>query len=274
MPASSRVDEALASNLPRSLGRNEKRALLQRAAAAEHVLLLLDYDGTLVPFAARPELARPDAALIELLRALAAAPRFEVHVVSGRPRQNLEDWLGALPLGLHAEHGLWSRLCGGDWRLAATVESSWQARALSVLEQFVSCTPGSFIEQKTASLAWHYRRCDPESGERQARELKLDLAHALGNAPVAVLAGNKVVELQPRGVHKGTVTAAVCGAAPGAFVIAAGDDETDENLFAALPRGAVSLHVGSRPSKAHYNLRHHRAVRRLLQALADSASAV
>jgi trehalose 6-phosphate synthase/phosphatase len=114
--------------------------------------------------------------------------------------------------------------------------------------------------------------CDPEYGEWQARELKIHLAHALSNVPVAVLAGNKVVELQPHGVHKGSVAVALCEAAPDALVIAAGDDETDENLFSALPPEAVTIHVGSRPSKARFSLPDHRAMRRLLQALAAVGS--
>jgi trehalose 6-phosphate synthase/phosphatase len=61
------------------------------------LFLLLDYDGTLVPFAPTPDLAEPDDKLILLLQELAARPLTEVHMVSGRSRETLERWLGALP---------------------------------------------------------------------------------------------------------------------------------------------------------------------------------
>ena len=86
-----------------------REALARRLAETDALLLLLDYDGTLVPFAATPDLARPDPGLVSLLGAAAARPDTEVHVVSGRARDALEHWLGHLPVWLHAEHGFWSR---------------------------------------------------------------------------------------------------------------------------------------------------------------------
>ena len=61
-----------------------RKALLMRLQEAEDLLLLLDYDGTLVPYTPTPELARPDATLLELLEELTRRPGTELHVVSGR----------------------------------------------------------------------------------------------------------------------------------------------------------------------------------------------
>ncbi|HSE97348.1 MAG TPA: bifunctional alpha,alpha-trehalose-phosphate synthase (UDP-forming)/trehalose-phosphatase, partial [Blastocatellia bacterium] len=72
---------------------------------AERLLLLLDYDGTLVPFAVTPELAPPDDELKELLRKLAERPSTSLHILSGRTRSTLEKWFGDLPVALYAEHG-------------------------------------------------------------------------------------------------------------------------------------------------------------------------
>ena len=85
--------------------------LAARLQAAPGLFLLLDYDGTLVPFAPTPDLAEPDDELILLLQELAARPLTEVHVVSGRSRETLERWLGALPIAPHRV-GSWS----GDHR--------------------------------------------------------------------------------------------------------------------------------------------------------------
>ncbi len=78
-------------------------ALAARLRSAERLVLLLDYDGTLVPFARSPDLAAPDRPLRDLLGALAAKPGVRVHVVSGRRKEPLERWLGDLPIALHAE---------------------------------------------------------------------------------------------------------------------------------------------------------------------------
>jgi trehalose 6-phosphate synthase/phosphatase len=244
--------------------------LLARLVKAEHLVLLLDYDGTLVPFARAPELARPDEEVLELLGRLAALPRTRVHVVSGRTRETLAGWLGHLPLHLHAEHGLWSREAGAsEWSGGYGGAAEWRAQAQAILEDFAANTPGSLVEEKTAGLAWHWRASDPELGARQARELQLHLTELLANSPVEILPGSKVIELRPHGVNKGRVVEhALGGAPPGTAVLAIGDDRTDEDLFAALPAHAIAIHVGARASRAPYRLAGVVETRRLLRDLA------
>ena len=140
-------------------------ALAARLRSAERLVLLLDYDGTLVPFARSPDLAAPDRPLHDLLGALAAKPGVRVHVVSGRRKEPLERWLGDLPVGLHAEHGYWSRMAP-DWPWVAMtdVSVSWKPDVRRILDQATATTPGALVEEKTASLAWHYRMAEPELG--------------------------------------------------------------------------------------------------------------
>ena len=174
------------------------RAVTTMTSAAS-LVLLLDYDGTLVPIAATPDLAQPDRALCELLTRLAARPGTQVHVVSGRGQDVLDEWLGALPVGLHAEHGQWSRAPGGAWACREQPPDTWRARALEILEDFAARTPGSLVEEKRSGLAWHCRMADAEYGLAQANELKVHVSSLLSNAPVEVLSGDKVVELRPYG---------------------------------------------------------------------------
>src|SRR5262245_24552727 len=116
--------------------------LVGRLQAAPALVLLLDYDGTLVPFAPTPEAAAPDAELIGLLRGLAARPRTEIHIVSGRTRETLESWLGALPIGLHAEHGLTSRAPGAHtWRSTSLPPQGWRPTVLALMRSFAARTP-------------------------------------------------------------------------------------------------------------------------------------
>jgi trehalose 6-phosphate synthase/phosphatase len=243
-----------------------------RLKEARQRVLLLDYDGTLVGHAPRPELAGPDPELKALLERLAALPGTHVHIVSGRMKETLEEWLGALPVSLHAEHGLWSRSGpGAPWRMLEGVQPEWKELARPLLERFTSRVPGSFVEEKTASLAWHYRLVDPGFGAWQSRELRLKLAEVLGQSPMEVLPGEKVVEVRPRGVNKGRVVArALEGVEPGALAAAFGDDRTDEDLFAALPEGALSVHSGGKMSRASYRASGPAEVRKVLAALLEA----
>ena len=246
----------------------EVQAVSERMRQASGLALLLDYDGTLVGIAETPDLARPDDALKELLGVLARREGTAVHVVSGRSRDTLEGWLGDLPVHLHAEHGHWSRQPDGTWTGREQPPDTWRRRAMEILEDFAARTPGSLVEQKRSGLAWHYRMADPEYGPAQANELKVHLSSLLSNAPVEVLSGDKVVELRPHGSNKGRIATEVLqGLPPGTLVVGFGDDRTDEDLFAALPPQAISVHVGPQTSIAGLRVESVADVRRLLRAL-------
>jgi len=250
--------------------REELDALALRMRVADPLLLLLDYDGTLVPFAKTPDLAAPDRPLLELLAALAAKPGVSVHVVSGRRRETLERWLGALPIGLHAEHGYWSRT-GPErtWTAADDVSLAWVPRARAILDAVTAVTPGALLEAKTACLAWHWRMAEPEVGAERAEALARRLQEATEGEAVRLLKGDKVLEICARGVGKGRVVERLLrdGSHPLPMAVAMGDDVTDDDLFRALPPGGISISVGFRPSAARYRVDHPRAARALLQRL-------
>lgn len=238
-------------------------------------LLLLDYDGTLVSFGNVPRLVGPDPSLLELLGRLAELPQTAVHVASGRDRETLEAWFGQLPLGLHAEHGAWSRgRPDQPWIRFGEIPREWKEKLRPILEVYSRRTPGSFLEEKSAALAWHYRMADPELGQLRANELTHLLRATFANAPLEVLQGEKVVEVRPHGVNKGLVVGpAMALAGPEATVVAVGDDRTDEDMFAALPPGGIAIRVGAEESRAPYRLEDVAAVRRFLWALLAEASA-
>ncbi len=239
-----------------------------RAREAVDLTLILDYDGTLVPLAPLPELATPDADLTSLLVALSARPATRVHLASGRRWEDLDRWFGALPLHLHAEHAACHRPPGGAWAGVPGAPPAWKHAIRSVMAEVSHDTPGSLIEEKTASLAWHHRTVEAELGLHRLRELEARLEPLLGAHDLTTLHGLKVLEVRPRGPGKALAAArALVDAPPGTIVVAVGDDRTDEDLFAALPPTALTVHVGRGASRAGLRLPDPAAVRRFLRAL-------
>ena len=238
---------------------------------ADDLLLVLGYDGTLVPFASAPELSKPDEDLLVLLRRLAARPRTEIHVVSGSSRDVIEQRFGDIPIHLHAEYGFWERVKGAVvWEGGEVPVQEWRDQVLQVLENFTARTPGSLIEEKTVSVAWHYRMAEPEFGAFQANELTLHLSQLLSNEPVEIVTDDKLIEVRQTGVDKGIVVPRLLAQSPpGVFVVAMGDDRNDEELFAALEGRGTTIHVGGGTSMADVRVPSIDAARRLLASLVD-----
>ena len=198
---SSFLDELDAGDHSPTTAPGDFEALQQAATEARArgpLTLFLDYDGTLVEFAARPELAVPDPALLENLRLLAEEPGIDVHIVSGRPRDFLEHWFGSLPVGLHAEHGLASRSAGEPhWTIAPLGNTNWQSRVQMLLKRFAAQVPGTLVETKAHSVAFHYRQVDAEFAKHIVSEIRLHLTEMLSQSSATVLSGNRVLEVRP-----------------------------------------------------------------------------
>jgi len=255
----------------RSLTGKVHATMLQQYQAATRRAFMLDYDGTLVPFVDDPRKARPDQELIDLLCRLPEDPANEVLIVSGRPRRDLEAWFGHLPVALAAEHGVWLRPKRADWRMLKAITTDWKDRVRPILRLYVDRLPGAMLEEKEFSLAWHYRRAEPELGSLRAQELFDDLAEYTRNVDVQVLVGNKVLEIRNTGVTKGSAALQWMAGNPPEFILAIGDDWTDEDLFRVLPPTAFSVRIGLAKTAARYHLTSHTAVRRVLRELADAS---
>ncbi len=144
-------------------------------------------------------------------------------------------------------------------------------RVADLMERFSDRLPGSFVERKEVSVAWHWRRADPEIGGAREAELVEALHALLRGAPLEVLRGKRVVEVRGAGAHKGGAARRWLGRAAYDVVVAAGDDATDEDLFAALPPGAWSLRVGLGESRAGFNVDDPADLRQVLEHPAGPA---
>jgi trehalose 6-phosphate synthase/phosphatase len=247
--------EGSPSAQPRPL---DTAAAVAAYAQAGRRLLLLDYDGTLVPHVSRPEDAAPPPELGRVLEALASRAGNCVVLISGRSRTDLEKWFGGQRgLWLVAEHGALVRRAGsGTWEpLRPGASRAWKQRVRPVLEHFVDRTPGSFIEEKEYSLVWHYRMSAPKFGDWLAHELVAMLEQMLAETELRATRGHKTVEVKPGWLHKGTIRERIdAELGPVEFRFAVGDDRTDEDLFAALDDKSWTVHVGEGHSRARFSL--------------------
>jgi len=230
-------------------------------------LLLLDYDGTLAPIQPTPERAAPGPELLETLTRLATLA--EVVVVSGRPRETLQAWLGHLDVGFVAEHGAWVRDRDGRWTAQGTLSADWKPAVRDLMERYADRLPGARIEEKEFGLAWHYRQAEPDLAALRTQELTDHLIDLTETSELRVMPGHKVVEVRPAGTSKGTACLAILTRGY-EFVLAMGDDTTDEDLFRVLPPTAYSVRVGMTQSHARYNVADQSEAIGLVETLASA----
>ncbi len=245
----------------------DRRALIARYRSARRRLLLIDYDGTLVSFARRPDAARPSPGLLEVLARIAHNQDTELVLVTGRPRATMVEWFADPAIQIVAEHGAWVRRSpGNEWKLTHQLRTDWKQKVLPILREAADRLPGAFVEEKDYSVVWHWRPAEPELGMVRAQELADMLMQLTANMDVVVMPGNRNVEV--RDVHISKAQAALEFVRDQDFVLAVGDDTTDEDMFRALPPNADSIRVGLVATHARFNVPGYEDVVALLTKIA------
>ncbi len=240
------------------------KSVKEKFDKSEDRLIFLDYDGTLVGFNPNPEESKPDAELREILSKLTADKKNKIVIISGRDKETLFKWMGDYKLQFVAEHGAWIRENGGNFKTITKIDDSWKEEILPVLEDYVNRTPGSFIEHKDYSLVWHYRKVETGLGEVRTRELTSHLKYITGNRDLQVMEGDKVIEVKNSLINKGKGAAYLLDKNKSDFIMACGDDTTDEDTFMAMPKSGITIKVGSSASAAKYSVTSYTEIRKLL----------
>lgn len=232
-------------------------------------LFFLDYDGTLTGFCNNPESAVPDKSLLRLIEKLASDRMNRIIIVSGRQKEQLENWFGELNVDLVAEHGCVIKRAG-KWDDSNHVKDDWKNEIRDILNQFTEWTTGTFIEEKSFSLAWHYRQTENRLGMHRSRELINHLKHITAGKNLKILDGDRVIEIKNAEVNKGRACMSYLkGNTDDCFVFAAGDDWTDEDMFSVLNPRAFTVKVGSNVSLARYTVKSFKDIRSVLKSFVE-----
>ena len=235
-------------------------------------VIFLDYDGTLVPFSRIPELAIPDVPTLRHLHFLTEDPKNRVVIISGRAKDFMEERLGDLAVFLIAEHGAFQKAPGGPWECTIDPDQTWKDGIRPVMHRYLDRCNGSYLEEKVSALAWHYRNAPVEIGPVRAKELTEELRTLVAHEnKLQVLDGNKVVEVKRTGYDKGLAASKFIASGESDFILAMGDDKTDEDMFRSLPASAITIRIGLTASLAKYNLVNQRDVARFIGRLLQSS---
>ncbi|WP_436418476.1 bifunctional alpha,alpha-trehalose-phosphate synthase (UDP-forming)/trehalose-phosphatase [Petrimonas sulfuriphila] len=216
-------------------------------------LILLDYDGTLSPFVKNPEDAVPSKELLNLLKKMTADKKNKVVINSGRNRQVLDKWFKGIDLDFAAEHGAFFKE-NHKWHKNVQEKITWDDEILRIIEHTIDKTPRSRMEIKDSSLVWHYRNVDVWLAELRQKQLINALMGPASRLNLQIVPGNKIVEIKSPDFNKGSEVKRLLGKNNYDFILAIGDDTTDEDMFHALPPGGVSIKVGHFSPAAKYRI--------------------
>jgi trehalose 6-phosphate synthase/phosphatase len=245
------------------------------------ILLISDFDGTLVPLASSPSDVLLQEETKNLLRCVDQQSNLQLIVLSGRGPESLENLLvqDDLHLALGACHGAylytpeikeWSQPLAADF-------IKWKKRVMDLLTIYSARTPGSFLEDKGHAITWHYRNAPTEFAQFLANKLHLELEEAHKAYPIQVSLGKKTVEIKSLHANKGIFIRQWLRNQEyqPEVILAIGDDRTDEDMFDYLQNQSEIPHycikVGEGPSLAGHHIQEQNQVNQFLRNLTQCA---
>ncbi len=255
----------------RFLSPGSRLKIIKKYKESHHRLFLIDYDGTLVPNHLKFKQAYPSQDVIHTIDLLNQDPKNKLVIVSGREKHILGAWFKNIKVDLIAEHGAWLRKGSNKWKTIEPLKKEWKDQIRPILELYTNRTPGSFIQEKEYSLVWHYFETDPSFGRTRAMELMDSLTYLTSNLNLEVIHGEKVIEIKTAGINKGITAYQWISEKKWDFILAIGDDWSDEATFSHLPEKAYSIKVGQGISESKYNIHSSTEVRALLKELAKKS---
>ena len=230
---------------------SEKNKLIEKLKLSNNKLMILDYDGTLVNFRDKPELAIPNDNLIEILDSLSNIDGLDIAIVSGRNKLFLEDNLGNLNISIIAEHGHFFKESNKNWINLGNIDKVFLNDIHAIFQSFSDRTPGTFTEKKESGLVWHYRKTDPELASERVVEIETVL-NSLLTDQFQILNLDKAIEVTSRKFDKGSALNELTKNKNYDHIVCIGDDITDENMFKNLEENSTTIKVGIKKTHARF----------------------
>ena len=249
----------------------ELRDALRRIAQTEHLLVALDFDGTISPIVDHADDARPLPRSATAFAGLAALPRTTTALISGRALASLRA-VASPPVDtlLIGSHGAEAWLGPGSAELTLDEDQrALLAEVRGILEEIVEQAPGTLLEDKPAGVVLHTRLATPDVADDAVAAARAVLQDRRG---VFLKNGKRVLETSVVNASKGegvTFLRQITGATA---VLFAGDDTTDEDALARLEPGDVGVKVGLDFTQAQYRVEAPVHVAELLETLLQERS--
>eukprot|EP01062_Namystynia_karyoxenos_P060490 TRINITY_DN520_c0_g1_i3.p1 TRINITY_DN520_c0_g1~~TRINITY_DN520_c0_g1_i3.p1 ORF type:complete len:1189 (+),score=333.31 TRINITY_DN520_c0_g1_i3:150-3569(+) len=207
-------------------------------AGAATRLLLLDWDGCMVPLVPLSKTQDPKRIeeAISIVGRFCSDPANMVYILSGRTREQMEEIAGEMKVGLICENGAFVRLHDDpEWLTLSGMPSLWKRPVHELLCDYSDRCPGSIVEQKDATLTWHWREADHEFASWMEKDLTVQLHARMQEHPFTCFSGRRALEVTPQGCSKANAVGWLLeGPCHPDFVLAIGDDRGDEELFKQL----------------------------------------
>lgn len=225
---------------------------------AQRLLLLFDFDGTLVPIRLRPTECHLEPVVTHHLGALAKLKHAMVGIVSGRHLGELRQRVGLDGLVYVGNHGLEIEGPGFELRQSRDAGASEHLELL-VSEVGLALTdiPGAWVEHKELTATVHYREVEPLAVPLVIETVQRVAAQSIEAGHLVLRNGRAIVEVRPAiGWNKGSavrwLALRVTETNPAPLVLYFGDDDTDEDVFQQFP-DSITVCVGlDRPTAANY----------------------
>jgi trehalose 6-phosphate synthase/phosphatase len=230
--------------------------IIERYKNATNRLILLDYDGTLVNFTSIPNTAILTEEITMIIRKLVRNPNTELFIITGRSHNDIDRFLNHIPINIIAEHGAIIKK-DGQWKNQIKVSNKWKKTIIPILNEISTTCTGSYVEEKSFSLTWHYRNAEPGVGYSVSRELIYLLEKVIHPINLKVLDGNKIVEVLSDKTGKGKAVKNLFEQNNYDFILSIGDDATDEEMFEFFLNKSVAFTIkvgeGSTSAKSKLN---------------------
>lgn len=246
----------------------------------KRIIFFCDLDGTLAPIVSHPKDVKISNSTIDLLQSISEKKNCEFVVVSGRDKEFLEEQFLDYDFNfpLVACHGAYNYSpADSQWHTRIPQDSTkWKEKVMEVLELYSLRTPESFIEDKGHAITWHYRNSPRDFAAFLANKLFFELEEILANQPAQVSRGKKVIEVKSIHANKGFFVQqwVQSKAQQPDFVVAVGDDTTDEDMFSVLQERKdirpICIKIGNEDTAAHYLIKDQKSVNQFLEKFLEA----